>query len=237
MGQSGQDAGPLAMAAQNGQINIMRKLMLDWKANINAVDSDIGPVLNAAIISGNTDAVKLLLENGVELTYDEDLLDKMEVAPPLVMSAYFSDIKMFSAILEGANDKLTPDAIDDAMISAATGGNLDILRTLLESFEHEHEAFQGSLYAATAEANWEACLLILRHPPAQGLDCEELFQRAATGNEDLNEVLQACWGNNKSSISRSVLNDCLYEATDKEKESTVELLLQFGADANAPGRE
>ncbi|KAF3764164.1 hypothetical protein M406DRAFT_277649, partial [Cryphonectria parasitica EP155] len=61
MGHSGRNAGPLAMAAYNGQTAVMSKLITDWKANINAIDDQTGPILNAAILSGNTDAVNLLL--------------------------------------------------------------------------------------------------------------------------------------------------------------------------------
>ncbi|PSR84431.1 ankyrin repeat-containing domain protein [Coniella lustricola] len=240
MGPENDDDSPLTMAAYNGQVDVMRKLINDWKADINAFNTISGPVLNAAIISGNTDAVELLLEHGVKLTYDEEIHNggnDEEVAPPLAMSAYHSDIKMFTAILDGAKEKLTPSMIAEAMESAAAAGNLDILRTLLESFEHEQATFQICLESATEESNWDACLLLLQHPAAGVLDCQGLFTRAATGNEDLVELLQACWDNTHGDIPQGVLDECLYDATDKEKETTVELLLNFGADANATGKE
>lgn len=220
------------MAALNGQIEVMRKLMISWNANVDAVDHQYGPVLNSAIISGNTDAVNLLLERDVRVNYG---MNEVEVAP-LAMSAFYSDMEMFSTILDKTGSNLTPEEFDKAMIWASAAGNLDILRKLL-SFDHEHGAFQVSLFNASENQNWESCLLILRHPPAQGLDCDDVLKRAATGSETLDEVIQACWDNNENGISQVVLDECLYQATDREKRSTVELLLKFGANANATGVE
>lgn len=225
--------GPLMMAAYNGQTEVMRKLIVDWKANINAL-CDEGPVLNAAIVSGNTDAVNLLLEHEVRVNYG---IDEVDVAP-LAMSAYYSDLKMFSTILEKTQSKLTPEEFDKAMIWASAAGNLDVLKALL-SFEHKHEAYQTSLSNATYWTNWEACLLILKHPPARGLDCEGLLTHACAeiANETLVEVIQACWDNSGESLSQEVRDRCLYEATDKEKESAVKLLLELRASPDAKGKE
>lgn len=225
--------GPLTMAAYNGQTEVMRKLIVDWKANINALYNE-GPVLNAAILSGNTDAVKLLLEHEVRINYG---MGEVEVAP-LAMSAYYSDLKMFSTILEKTKSKLTPEEFDKAIIWASAAGNLDVLRILLP-FEHEHEAYQFSLLNATHRTKWDACLLILKHPAARGLDCEGLLTHACAeiANETLVEVIQACWDNSNKSLSQEVLDQCLYEATDKEKESAVRLLRKLGASPDAKGKE
>jgi len=95
-------------------------------------------------------------------------------------------------------------------------------------FDHEFNAFQASLECATDGTNWEACLLIPRHPPAHGLDCEKLLTMAATDDETLLEVMQACWDNKDGRFSHEVLDKCLYEATDKDQESTMQLLIRYG---------
>lgn len=220
------------MAAHNGQIEVMKRLIVDWKANINAIDDQTGPVLNAAIVSGNTDAVKLLLEHEVRVNYG---IDEVPVAP-LAMSAYYSDLKMFSTILDKTKSKLTTEEFDKALIWASAAGNLDILKILL-TFEHDYAAYEASLMSATAEMNWEACLLILKHPPARGLDCDDILTTAEIANEMLVEVIQACWDNSDAGLSREILDKCLYSATDKEKESAVELLLKLGASPDAKGEE
>lgn len=220
------------MAAFKGQVEVMRKLIMDWNADVDSIEDDAGPVLNSAISSGNADAVNILLDNGAKVNYD---LDEVAV-PPLAMAAHYSDTALFSTILEKTKGKLTPEEFDKAMMWASAAGNLDNLRTMLR-FDHDFDAFRVSLECATDGTNWEACLLILRHPPAHGLNCERLLTLAATGDETLLEVMQACWDNQNGGFSQEVLDKCLYEATDKEKESTVQLLLKFGASANATGEE
>lgn len=229
MGPGGKSASPLAMAAFRGQTAVMKKLIVEWQANFDAVDDEEGPVINAAILSGSTDAVELLLQHSPKLNYD---LGEVKVAP-LAMLAYYSDLEMFDVVLEKA-EGLSPDEFDKALIWAAASDNLDILKRLL-AFEHDHDVYQKGLMSATKESNWDSCLAILIHSAAQGLECNDLFTRAATGSETLIEVLEACWANSHEGINKQVLNTCLYEATDNEKESTVRLLLKFGADPNSTG--
>lgn len=227
-------ANPLAMAASAGKIAVMRKLINDWKADVDAIDRKLGPVLNFAIMSGNTQAVSLLLEHDVRVNYDSD--DFASLLPPLALSAYISNLEMFRTILKNAEGRLNPWEFNKALILASAAGNLDILDTVLE-YDHDNGTYQSSLNAAVRNTRWDACLKILAHPKAQGLDCGELFERAATGSETtLIELLQACWENNREAV-KGVLDKCLYQAADNEKEPTVRLLLQLGANPDATGEE
>ena len=62
---------PLHMAAAEGHVKIMAKL-LERGANPNASCTAYGAVINAAIESGNCDAVKILVEKDVSLATEED---------------------------------------------------------------------------------------------------------------------------------------------------------------------
>ncbi|KAM5343793.1 hypothetical protein ACJ41O_012330 [Fusarium nematophilum] len=55
------------MAATEGKVNVMQKL-LQKGANPNALCGTYGAVINAAIESGNCDAVRILVEKNVSLT-------------------------------------------------------------------------------------------------------------------------------------------------------------------------
>jgi ankyrin repeat protein len=234
------------MAALSGNTETMSKLIL-WGANKDAVASSIGPVINGAIISGITEAVTMLIELGVKLsgqhgTDENEDHDQQESGdskepswePPLPLAAMISDVSMFSTILEAGNESLTHMDLAKALFYASGSGRIEIVEKLL-NYEHEPHNFQASLDSATEERNWDVVCLLLRR--CEGLDCDAAFKSAATGSENLLEVLEECWKHTGESIPEELLDSCLYTATDFEKEETVIKLLEFGADPNAPGEE
>lgn len=219
----------LHMAALDGQVEVMKKLLLRG-ANANAIADDIGPVINAAISSGNRACVELLVERGVELTVDRD-----DLQPPLAHAASLSDISMFGYLVEKYADKLPAEEYSKAFVKAAEAGRVEVFNKLLE-FQHSQEYFQKALEAAVDDWNWDIVLILLdKH---EGLNCDKVFYEAATCTEPQDKLLESIWEYTGGSISRDALNKSLYDATDREKESTVELLLtKFGADPNATGEE
>ncbi|KAI2464864.1 hypothetical protein F4781DRAFT_435957 [Annulohypoxylon bovei var. microspora] len=224
-----QEQTPLHMAAFEGHVEVMRKLLLRG-ADANAIADDIGPVVNAAISSGNRACVELLVERGVSLTVDRD-----DLQPPLAHAASLSDISMFGYLVEKYADKLPAEEYSKAFVKAAEAGRVEVLNKLLE-FQHSQEYFQNALDAAVEDWNWDTVLILLdKHA---GLNCDKVFYEAATGTELQDKLLETLWEYTGGSIDRVTLNDSLYDATDREKESTVELLLKkFGADPNATGEE
>lgn len=215
---------PLHMASFKGNIKVMTKL-LRRGADPNAMGKEIGPVVNAAICSGNREAVKILVEKGVSLTHnDEDL------PTPLTLAALLSDSAMFNYLVETCSEKLRPQDYDTALEAAAVAGRPDVLNTLLQ-YEHSTECLQNAIDNAADERNWDTVLVLLQH--SHGLDCNKLFYSAAVGVEQQDRVLEAIWQYTNGDISEQTLNRSLYDATDKEKESTVQLLLEmFHADPN-----
>ncbi|KAI1772887.1 hypothetical protein F4818DRAFT_127843 [Hypoxylon cercidicola] len=220
---------PLHMAAFGGHVEVMKKLLLRG-ANANATSDDIGPVVNAAISSGNRVCVELLVERGVSLTIDRD-----DVEAPLAQAALLSDISMFEYLIEKYAEKLPPGEYSKALVKAAEAGRVDVFNRLLE-FEYSQEDFQNALLAAVNEWNWDIVTIILEKHA--GLNCDTLFYEVATGTEPQDKLLEVIWEYANGSIDQEMVNKSLYDATDREKESTVKLLLEsYRADPNATGDE
>ncbi|KAK0757534.1 hypothetical protein N5P37_010261 [Trichoderma harzianum] len=222
---------PLHMASFGGHIQVMKKLLLRG-ADPNAVANDIGPVVNAAISSGSREAVELLVEHNVSLTFKSDDED---VPCPLALAALLADYSMFEYLIESYADKLPPQDYSAALIAAAAAGRIEVFNKLL-NFGHETDVFQSALDSAVEEWNWDIVKSLLDH--RQGLDVNGLFTEAATCSEPQDKMLQLAWEYANGSITQETLSDALYNATDREKVTTVRLLLQsFGANPNATGEE
>jgi ankyrin repeat protein len=227
----GTDVGaqtPLHMASLAGNVQMMRKL-LRRGANPNAVANDIGPVLNGAIYSGNQEAVRLLVEQGVSLSFDHEEIDS-----PLQLAALLSDLTMFEYLIESYADKLSPHEYDKALISSAEAGRFEVFKKLLP-YQHTAESFQKALEGAAEEENWDIVMTLLEDFP--GLQYDEAFHQASTSMEQHDKVLEAIWKHTGGTISQETLDKSLYDASDREKLSTVELCLRFGANPNATGEE
>jgi hypothetical protein len=70
------------------------------------------------------------------------------------------------------------------------------------------------------------------------LDCNGFFFEAATCSEPQDKMLEIAWEYADGSITAETLNNALYDATDREKDTTVEMLLnKFHANPNATGEE
>jgi hypothetical protein len=131
--------------------------------------------------------------------------------------------------------KLPPEEYSKALVSAAGAGRVPVVNRLLE-FQHTDEYFQDALDEAAEEGAWDVVKILLEK--CRTLNCDQAFYEAATGTEPQDIVLEALWEYTNGGISAEKLDESLYDATDREKESTVEILLgKFGADPNAAGEE
>ncbi|KAK6353701.1 hypothetical protein TWF696_005662 [Orbilia brochopaga] len=229
-GQDEGDSTPLAMAATQGHCRVMVKL-LNRGANPNSLGQG-GPVINEAIVSGNMEAVRLLVEHGALLTHDDE---DSEVPPPLALSALLSDLAMFTYLLDACADKIPHQEYSKALVFSAIAGRIEVTRRLM-AFGHDAETLSAALSAAAEEENWDIMMLILES--SQGLDCDEVFETVAVSTDQQDKILSAIWKHTRGTVSHETLSNSLYQATDKEKESTVRLLLEeFGANPNATGEE
>jgi hypothetical protein len=192
------------------------------------------PVINSAIRSGSLDAVKLVIARGAAVSYDPQKIGWC----PLADAAGLPDRIIFDYLLE-QEEKLQQHDYDKALVAAAEAGNVEVFTVLLEH-EYDSEVLQEALEEATEDANWEVIRIILKRHA--GRDCNDLLKRLGTSIHNLDELLEVVWAysqiDGNPDITEKTLNDTLYEATDKEKGSTVELLLKkCNADANAKGDE
>jgi ankyrin repeat protein len=220
---------PLHMAALMGNVTTVAKLIRRG-ANLNAIASDIGPVINAAIRSGNRDAVKLLVEAGVSLVIDDS-----QFYAPLSLAIALPDTSMPIYLMEAYADRLPAEEYQKAMFSAATHGKKDMFIRLIPRVQNRDVA-QVILKTAAKSGNWDIVLVALEN--YKGLQCDEIFTIAATGVEEQDNVLEAIWTYTNGGLSAETLAKSLYMAADREKESTVKMLLQkFKANPNATGGE
>ncbi|KAM7213105.1 hypothetical protein V8F06_011528 [Rhypophila decipiens] len=238
-GPQGTASTPLAMAAEGGRhLDVMQKL-LSWGASPDAVYYLVGPVINGAILSGNIDAVQLLIHHSARLNYDLDGTD-INWMPPLATAAH-SDLAMLDAILAAAGEKLSEEEYSKALISAALSGRVELVERLMTAYMPSLEYLQAALEVATEESNWDVVRMLLRRQYEQGpLDCNASFKAAATSSESfaiVKEILHGAWEHSGGAIDKAVLDECLYTCTDNEEEETVKLLLEMGASPDAQGEE
>ncbi|RBQ72736.1 hypothetical protein FVER14953_08793 [Fusarium verticillioides] len=275
---------PLHRAAAEGNVKVMIKL-LQRGANPNASCGAYGGVICAAIQSGNTEAVKLLVTHNVSLVTqddeDEDEDDKAEdengegeangeeaknndgdeesdkdegsesgsdsdsdsdeedeeevITSPLALAAMRADLAVFEFLIEEYSDKLPAEEFGIALVKAAEYGRFEAFSRLFHDFEHCQQFKQDALDGASFGDHWAIVSLILDHCP--GLNCDKTFLQTAQGEDGDDEIriLGAMWEYSQGNISPEALDESLYEATDFENQRTVELLLRYGANANATG--
>ena len=223
------DLTPLHMAACKGHVEVMGRL-LKSKADPNAMCNEFGPVINGAIMSGNREAVELLVDAKAELSLESD-----EFESPLALATLFPDKSMFDYLVKSCSDKLPDKEYEKALIRAAEEGRADIFEQLISTIQYTPQGYEQALRMAEKESSWDIIRILLKKHG--GLDYVELFTKAATGIASQDQILTDIWDSTEHKISLEVLNQCLYRATDLEKESTVELLLSFKADPNVTGHE
>uniref|UniRef100_A0A0D2Y089 Nephrocystin 3-like N-terminal domain-containing protein n=1 Tax=Fusarium oxysporum (strain Fo5176) TaxID=660025 RepID=A0A0D2Y089_FUSOF len=273
---------PLHRAAAEGNVKVMSKL-LQRGANPNASCGAYGGVICAAIQSGNTDAVKLLVTHNVSLVTqdDEDKDEKVEgengegeakdeeakdndgdeesdkdegsesgsdsdsdsneeeeeevITSPLALAAMRADLAVFEFLIKEYSDKLPAEEFGIALVKAAEYGRFEAFSRLFHDFEHNQQFKQDALDGASFGDHWAIVSLILDHCP--GLNCDKTFLQTAQGEDGDDEIriLGAMWEYSQGNISPEALDESLYEATDFENQRTVELLLRYGANANATG--
>jgi hypothetical protein len=226
VGEDEEEDTPLHLAAEEGHVEVMRKLILRG-ANLNAHSSCSGLVINSAISSGSFAAVELLVKHDVSL-----VLDRNDVMAPLEQAATLSDVSMLEYLMKEYANQLPPEEYSKALVSAAGAGRVEVFNKLL-NFKHSHNDFQWAFDEAANKGNWEIVKILLEK--RSDLNCDNVFHQAATSTED-QEVLEALWEYTHGTISAEKLDQSLYDAPDLEKTWTVKLLLEkFGADPNATG--
>ncbi|KAI6749471.1 hypothetical protein HG530_014885 [Fusarium avenaceum] len=217
---------PLHFAAAYGNVDIVEEL-LDRGSQIDegVQDNYITP-LHRAAAEGHVKVMAKLLQRGADPN-----------ANCLTYGAMRADLTVFEFLIKEYSDKLPPKEFDIALVKAAEYGRMEAFTRLFHDFEHTQQAKQDALDDASYEGQWEIVSLILDNCP--DLSCDKSFLHTAEDDEDDDSIriLEAMWEYTGGSISPEALDKSLYEATDNESARTIELLLRYGASANATGEE
>ncbi|KAM0221494.1 hypothetical protein ACHAQD_005409 [Fusarium lateritium] len=168
---------------------------------------------------------------------DDEDEDEEVTTSPLALAAMRADLTVFEFLIKEYSDKLPPKEFHIALVKAAEYGRMEAFTRLFNDFEHTQEAKQDALDEASYESHWEIVSLLLDNCP--DLSCDKSFLHTAQDDDDDDaiRILEAMWEYTSGSISPEALDESLYEATDNESQRTIELLLRYGASANATGEE
>ncbi|KAL8920307.1 MAG: hypothetical protein Q9172_004567 [Xanthocarpia lactea] len=216
---------PLYAAASEGRTDVASEL-LRHGADVNFKGGDHLRALNAAAYFGHTDIVQLLLEKDIEVDPDDDYF----LGSALAAAARHGHIDVIRLLLrKGWDVNRIPKTNYSALVVAATYGHAEALQALLSVGVGESSRVKA-LEAASEKGKIEIVEKLLTYDPP--LRHQDAFHLAAKyGRDDILRLLQ------KRGTSRELLNRALYDAVDQERQTTVDVLLKFGADPNAEGEE
>ncbi|KAK1974060.1 hypothetical protein LZ30DRAFT_827679 [Colletotrichum cereale] len=222
----------LHVAAIQGHVDTV-KLLLEKGADPNAFCTKFGPVINAAIRSGNNEAVQLLLHHPRHSLESPGARSQ----PPLALAAAMSKKEVFEEILSGGKGKWTQDDYHKALDKACFLKKRDSVDVLLKEAREalDDDTLRKAMLTAATQDNWGCVAMISRAQP--GLAGGEIFYLAAVTMRDVEAataILREIWKTTAgSSIPMEVINAALYQAADNEKYHTVCWLLDScGAQPN-----
>ncbi|KAL8930646.1 MAG: hypothetical protein Q9208_000517 [Pyrenodesmia sp. 3 TL-2023] len=216
---------PLYAAASEGCTDVARELLRSG-ADVNFRGGNHLRALNAAAYFGYTDIVQLLLEKDIDVHPDEDYF----LGSALAAAARHGHADVIRLLLrKGWDVNRFPKTNCSALVVAATYGHAEAFQALL-SAGVDVSSREKALEAASEKGKIEIVEKLLTNDPR--LRHQEAFHLAAyCGRDDILRLLQ------KRGTSRELLNKALFDAADQEMQTTVDVLLQFGADPNAEGKE
>ena len=223
--QSEDRGTPLYAAVSKNGTGIVR-LLLEHGADANLKGGEHFRPLNIAAYSGHLVIVRILLEYGVEVNPDDDY--RYGNALGAAAREGHADIVRF-LLQNGWSANRKMKTYNSPLVAAATYGHAEVVQALLQIGTEGSSQVQA-LEIASKNGRTDVVKVLLAHAPF--LLHQTAFQNAATyGRDDVLELLQ------KRGTNAEMLNTALYDASDHEMKSTVNLLLKFGADPNAEGKE
>ena len=216
---------PLYVAAENGCTPVVHQL-LQAQANVNLVGGLHRHALNAAAYSGHAEIVQLLLEHGVEI----EPADEYRYGSALGAAARKGHVDIVRLLIQkgwSVNRKFK--TYYSVLVVAATYGHAEVVQALLEN-EIDITSREQALEIASKNGKTEVVRKLLEQ--SSYLRHQKAFLNAASyGRDDVLDLLE------KRGTNQEMLNMALYDASDQEHESTVKLLVKYGADPNSEGKE
>lgn len=216
---------PLYVASENGYVSVVRQLRAA-AANVNLFGGLHCRPLNAAAYSGHTEVVELLLAQDVEVDPEEDY----KYGSALGAASRKGHAEIVRLLLKkGWDTNRKFKNYNSPLDAAATYGHLEVVQALLET-NVDIISREQALKIASTHGKTDVVKELLEQSP--NLRHQDAFLLAASyGRDDTLELLQ------KRGTNQDMLNRALFDASDHEHESTVGLLLKFGADPDAEGQE
>ncbi len=216
---------PLYVAAENGCVNVVKQL-LERGADVNLVGGLHHRPLNSAAFHGHAEIAQLLLLKNVEVDPEEDY----RYGSALGAAARKGHDGIARLLLEkGWNANRKVKTYGSLLVAAATYGHAEVVQVLLEK-NPDTSSREQALEIAAKNGKAEAVKKLIEQ--SHYLRHQKAFILAASyGRDEILELLQ------KLGTNPEMLNTALYEASDREHESTVGLLIKFGADPDSKGQE
>ncbi|KAK0639084.1 ankyrin repeat-containing domain protein [Cercophora newfieldiana] len=210
---------PLHMAASSGQSEVIACL-LAHNAQINAIADEVGTPLTLAIMGRQYHAAETLLRYGADTTSAA-----ANSEPPVAAAALRGSENLVHQLLNGGGaGNLASHEFGSALAAAASVGNPNIVQTLLP-IDTDPASRQSALEQAASGGFHGVVIPILHNTP--NLPCDKAFELAAYGGHD--DVVRELWayGSHYRTISPAAVGDALYQASDMQRETTVQFLLQY----------
>ena len=223
--QNAGDGSPLYIAAEKCNSDIVLEL-LQHGADVNIKSGWHVRALNVAAYSGFADIVQLLLDHGAEIDPNDDY--RYGSALGAATRRGHTDI-VRSLLKKGWDVNRKLQGYGSFLVAGATYGHAEAVRALLEHNVNAMSQVQA-LEVASKNGRTEVVKHLLEKSPF--LPCQKAFHNAASyGRDDVLELFEG------RGPTPEMLKDALYHSSDQERESTVNLLLNLGADPDAEGKE
>lgn len=215
----------LHAAAEDGSTSVVRQL-LDHSANVNLTGGLHRRPLNAAAYYGHIEVVQLLLQKGADIDPDEEY----RYGSALGAAARKGHDAIARLLLHnGWNVNRKSGIYNGALIAAATYGHVQVVQALLEK-DPDVTIREQALEKASKNGRIDVVKKLLQQ--SHHLRHRQAFLHAASrGHDEILKLLQVF------ETDQELLSMALYDASDNEHETTVALLIKFGADPDAEGEE
>ncbi|KAI0272290.1 ankyrin repeat-containing domain protein [Gloeopeniophorella convolvens] len=215
------EGSALLEAASKGNRDIV-KLLLDRGADINAPGGRYGSALQGAVSNGNLDIVQLLLDRGADINAKGDYCRSA-----LQEAASNGNLDIFQLLLDRGADVNIPGSYHgNALQEAASNGHLDIVQLLLDRGADVNE-LRGS-YGSALERQRQKAIAIL-------FSCCLIAVPTSTPRPAIMVLLLNHGASVNEANGGPYEGSALQEAASKGDLDIVQLLINYGANVNAPG--